>query len=63
MERAKITYEERQIAKTLNYGTIFGGGADMVKTMLANLTNKDAQEFLYRFYRSYPGLRIALHLQ
>jgi DNA polymerase-1 len=56
-KKAKITNEERQIAKTLNYGTIYGGGANMVKSMLPNLTDKDAQEFLYRFYRSYPGLK------
>ncbi|KQC14281.1 MAG: DNA polymerase [Methanothrix sp.] len=56
-ERSKITDEERQIAKTLNYGTIYGGGANMVMSQLPNLTEKDAQEFLNRFYRSYPGLK------
>lgn len=56
-EKAKITDEERQIAKTLNYGTIYGGGANMVLTQLPNLMEKDAQEFLHRFYRSYPGLK------
>lgn len=56
-QKSKISGEERQIAKTLNYGTIYGGGANMVLSQLPHLTEDEAKEFLIRFYRSYPGLR------
>jgi DNA polymerase-1 len=56
-QKSKISGEERQIAKTLNYGTIYGGGTNMVLSQLPDLTEDEAKEFLYRFYRSYPGLR------
>jgi len=56
-QKEKISDEERQIAKTLNYGTIYGGGANMVLSKLPKLTEDEAREFLNRFYRSYPGLK------
>ena len=56
-QKTKISDEERQIAKTLNYGTVYGGGANMVLSKLPNLTESEARDFLYRFYRTYPGLK------
>jgi DNA polymerase-1 len=56
-QKAEISDEERQIAKTLNYGSIYGGGPKMVKSLLPDLGEDEAQEFLYRFYRTYPGLK------
>jgi DNA polymerase I-like protein with 3'-5' exonuclease and polymerase domains len=56
-QKSEISDGDRQIAKTLNYGTIYGGGANMVMSQLSDLTGEEAREFLYRFYRSYPGLR------
>lgn len=56
-QKKDISAEERQIAKTLNYGTIYGGGTNMVLSQLSDLTEEEAREFLYRFYRSYPGLK------
>jgi DNA polymerase-1 len=56
-QKAKISDEERQIAKTLNYGTVYGGGANMVLSKLPNLTEDEARDFLYRFYGTYPGLK------
>jgi len=56
-QKSKISDDERQIAKALNYGTIYGGGANMVQSQLPDLTGKEAREFLRRFYRSYPGLK------
>ena len=56
-QKTKISDEERQIAKTLNYGTVYGGGANMVQSKLPNLTEGEARDFLYRFYRTYPGLK------
>lgn len=56
-QKKEISGEERQIAKTLNYGTIYGGGANMVQSQLTNLTEEEAREFLYRFYSTYPGLK------
>ena len=56
-QKTKISDEERQIAKTLNYGTVYGGGANMVQSKLPNLTESEARDFLYRFYQTYPGLK------
>lgn len=56
-QKKEISGEERQIAKTLNYGTIYGGGANMVLSQLTNLSEEEAREFLYRFYSTYPGLK------
>jgi DNA polymerase-1 len=56
-QKTKISDEERQIAKTLNYGTIYGGGVNMILSNLPSLTEDDAKEFLYRFYAAYPGLK------
>jgi len=56
-QKTKISDEERQIAKTLNYGTIYGGGVNMIHSNLPNLTGEEAREFLYRFYAAYPGLK------
>lgn len=56
-QKAEISDEERQIAKTLNYGTIYGGGVNMILSNLPNLTDEEAREFLYRFYAAYPGLK------
>lgn len=56
-QKSDISGEERQIAKTLNYGTIYGGGANMVLSQLTDFTEEEAREFLYRFYSTYPGLK------
>jgi DNA polymerase-1 len=56
-QKTKISEEERQIAKTLNYGTVYGGGANMVQSKLPNLTENEARDFLYRFYGTYSGLK------
>ena len=56
-QKAKISDHERQMAKTLNYGTIYGGGVNMILSNLPNLTEGEAREFLHRFYAAYPGLR------
>ncbi|NPV63055.1 MAG: hypothetical protein HPY61_10600 [Methanotrichaceae archaeon] len=56
-QKKHISDEERQIAKTLNYGTIYGGGSRMVMSQLPGLTENEAHEFLYRFYGAYPGLK------
>jgi DNA polymerase-1 len=56
-QKKEITDEERQIAKTLNYGSIYGGGPRMVLGQLPDLNESEAQEFLNRFYAAYPGLK------
>lgn len=56
-QKKKISIEERQVAKTLNYGTIYGGGVNMILSNLPNLTAEEARQFLYRFYDAYPGLK------
>lgn len=52
----EISTEQRQIAKTLNFGSLYGGGVNMVRGNLPQLSEAEAQDFLRRFYSSYPGL-------
>jgi len=48
-QKSEISDDERQIAKTLNYGTIYGGGANMILSNLPNLTEDEARDFCTDF--------------
>lgn len=51
-----ISDNQRQIAKTLNFGSLYGGGVNMVRSNLPELSENEAQGFIRKFYESYPGL-------
>lgn len=53
-----ISDGQRQIAKTLNFGSLYGGGVNMVRGNLPQLSESEAQGFLKKFYESYPGLSL-----
>lgn len=57
----EVTKEERQIAKKANFGIIYGEGCTGLKKSLAKegvqITEKQADQFIQGFYRSYPEVR------
>lgn len=52
-----ITDEERQIAKTLNYSALYGGGAATVSKQL-KINPSEAASFLTAFHAARPGIRL-----
>jgi DNA polymerase-1 len=57
-----VTPEDRQAAKALNFGLIYGMGADTLREHAASgygvhLTPQQAAQFRERFFGTYPGLR------
>ncbi|MHB8576420.1 MAG: DNA polymerase [Dehalococcoidia bacterium] len=59
---AQVTKTQRQLAKALNFGLLYGMGAPRLKDYAAGtygvqLTDEQAQTFRERFFQTYPGLR------
>ncbi len=57
-----VTKEHRQLAKSLNFGLLYGMGAPAFRQYAAtefgvNLTEEQAQQYRAAFFKSYPGLR------
>jgi DNA polymerase-1 len=57
-----VTKEQRQIAKVLNFGLVYGMGAARLRENAAQkfgvqLTEHEAADFRARFFRAYPGLK------
>jgi DNA polymerase-1 len=60
--RETVTKADRQAAKALNFGLIYGMGAATLRQHAATaygvqLTDDDAQRFRTAFFQAYPGLR------
>lgn len=56
-EDKKITSHERRIAKSVNFGVIYGiTGFGLAKTLDCSVT--EAQQYVDAFYIRYPGVRI-----
>jgi len=58
---AAVTDQERQAAKALNFGLLFGMGADSLITYAKNrygtaLTSREARVFREKFFKGYPEL-------
>jgi DNA polymerase-1 len=56
-----VTKEDRQLAKALNFGLLYGMGAKRFRDYAANdygveMTLEQAQEMRAAFFRAYPGL-------
>jgi len=61
-EDGEIRPEDRQAAKALNFGLIYGMGAPRLREYAANsyrveMTEEEAWRFRERFFKTYPGLR------
>jgi DNA polymerase I-like protein with 3'-5' exonuclease and polymerase domains len=56
----EVTKQERQVAKTVNFGTVYGIGAKGLKGNLENagikITEEQAKQFIRGFYKGYSGV-------
>lgn len=61
----EVTKEERQIAKKVNFGTVYGQGSTGLKEGLAEegiqITEKQASQFIQGFYKLCPGVLKYIH--
>ncbi|MEN9277438.1 MAG: DNA polymerase I [Thermostichus sp. DG_1_5_bins_95] len=55
LEKSEITAEERRLAKTINYGVIYGMGAQRF-ARTAGVSLAEAKQFLQRFNERYSGI-------
>ena len=58
---AEVTKQDRQLAKALNFGLVFGMGADTFRLYAKanyglDLSETQAQQYRNAFFKSYPGL-------
>lgn len=54
---SKVTPDLRRVAKTLNFGIIYGMGADaFAKT--AGVKRAEAQEFIKNYFAAFPGIKL-----
>jgi DNA polymerase I len=53
LEKEEITPDERRLAKIINFGIIYGMGAQRFGRE-AGVSSKQAKEFIDRFYQRYP---------
>jgi len=54
-EKSTVTPEERGLGKVINFGVIYGMGAQRFARS-AGVTSAEGKEFIQRFYRRYPGV-------
>ncbi len=59
---AEVTKADRQAAKALNFGLLYGMGAEGLRSYAKNnygvtLTQEEAEGFRSRFFTTYPGLK------
>lgn len=56
----EVTKQERQVAKTVNFGTVYGIGGKGLKSNLEQagikVTEDEARQFIRGFYEGYPGV-------
>ncbi len=60
--RSEPSKADRQLAKALNFGLLYGMGAESLRTYARasyglNLTPQEAEELREAFFRAYPGLK------
>jgi DNA polymerase-1 len=54
--REEVTPQERRLAKTLNFGIIFGMGADAF-SKAAGITRSEAEELIREYFETFSGVR------
>lgn len=52
----EVTPEERRSAKTINFGIIYGMGAQKLSKEL-NITQKEAKEFIAHYFETFPTIK------
>ncbi|MCF2971685.1 DNA polymerase I [Synechococcus sp. Nb3U1] len=55
LDKSEVTSEERRLAKTINYGVIYGMGAQRF-ARTAGVSLSEAKQFLERFNERYAGI-------
>ena len=58
-EAAAVSGEQRRAAKAINFGIIYGMGAYGLSQQLG-IDQKQAKEFIERYFERYPGVRVWL---
>ena len=58
----KIDAEKRRIAKTVNFGIIYGMGAHRLSQDL-KISHKQAEEFINAYFKRYPGVKVYIEEQ
>ncbi len=53
---SEVTKEQRGVAKTINFGIIYGMGSFGMSSQL-HISVEDAQKFINKFYETYPKIR------
>jgi DNA polymerase-1 len=56
VEYKDVTHEQRMMAKTINFGVIYGMGSYGMSTQL-HIPVEEAQKFINAFYETYPNIR------
>jgi len=56
IDESKITGEQRRMAKTINFGVIYGMSAFRLASEL-NISRSDAQNFIRAYFNTYSGVR------
>jgi DNA polymerase-1 len=51
-----VTKEQRQTAKIINFGALYGGGIPYLMEAIPSLSKEDADRYLEAFKMGYPGL-------
>ncbi len=62
LDKAEVTPEERRLGKTINFGVIYGMGAQRFARE-AGVSQAEAKEFLSRYKERYPKVFAFLELQ
>ncbi len=52
----EVTKEQRQTAKIINFGALYGGGPHYLMNEIPGLTEDEAKKYLDAFKMGYPGL-------
>lgn len=52
----EVTKEQRQTAKVINFGALYGGGVPYLMEAIPSLSKVDAERYLDAFKAGYPGL-------
>lgn len=55
IEAIKVKKEQRSIAKTINFGLLYGMGAQKLSATL-NISLKDAKNYLEKYFKKYSGV-------
>lgn len=51
-----VTKEQRQTAKIINFGALYGGGIPYLMEAIPSISKDDAEKYLEAFKMGYPGL-------